>query len=251
MLIAKGDGSLVSNALQDHGPRAGARPQLFSDLSTVDYAQASAAAHVKEFAPSDVICHEGDPVQQISLLTAGLVKVTKVGINGVEVILRFGVPGDVLGAVDLFSTGKHCSTMRAFGSCRALVWEAPFFKGLVARFPALHQSMVRLLGKDLIELQNRFREVATERVESRVASQLLRLLEKIGRPVNGAVEIGLSREELAQMTGTTLYSVSRLLSAWETRGIVAPRRKAVTVFDVSSLRQISREPGVLKRPATA
>ena len=61
-------------------------------------------------------------------------------------------------------------------------------------------------------------------------------MEKIGRPVDGAVEIGLSREELAQMTGTTLFTVSRLLSAWEARGMVKPRREAVTICNVKSLR---------------
>jgi CRP-like cAMP-binding protein len=67
----------------------------------------------------------------------------------------------------------------------------------------------------------------------------VRLLERIGRPVDGTIEIALSREELAQMTGTTLFTVSRLLSAWEARGIVRPRREAVTVYDVESLRAIS------------
>jgi DNA-binding transcriptional regulator YhcF (GntR family) len=53
--------------------------------------------------------------------------------------------------------------------------------------------------------------------------------------------VGLSREELAQMTGTTLFTVSRLFSAWETRGLVKPRRKAVTICDVQALRAIAEE----------
>jgi CRP-like cAMP-binding protein len=60
----------------------------------------------------------------------------------------------------------------------------------------------------------------------------------MGRPVNGLVEVGLSREELAQMTGTTLFTVSRLLSAWETDGIVRPRREAVAICDEQALRAI-------------
>ena len=72
-----------------------------------------------------------------------------------------------------------------------------------------------------------------------MARQLVRLLERIGRPVNGTVEIGISREELAQMTGTTLFTVSRLFSAWEARGLVRPRREAVTICDIQSLRAIS------------
>jgi CRP-like cAMP-binding protein len=78
-------------------------------------------------------------------------------------------------------------------------------------------------------------------VAPRVARQLVRLLNRIGRSVNGAVEVSLTREELAQMTGTTLFSVSRLLSAWEERGMVKPRREGVTICDVRLLRTVAEE----------
>jgi CRP-like cAMP-binding protein len=103
----------------------------------------------------------------------------------------------------------------------------------------LHQNMVTILSEHLRELEDRFCEVATERVGPRVALQILRLLKTIGRPVDGGVEVGLSREELGQMTGTTLFTVSRLISAWEARGVVRPGREAVAVCDVPTLRAIS------------
>jgi CRP-like cAMP-binding protein len=120
-----------------------------------------------------------------------------------------------------------------------LVWDAASFKSLVDGFPLLHKNLVRIIGGDLQELETRFREVATQRVGPRVASQLIRLLLQIGHQVDGAVEVELSREELAQMTGTTLFTVSRLLSAWETKGLVRPRREAVAVCDLESLRAVS------------
>jgi CRP-like cAMP-binding protein len=174
------------------------------------------------------------------LLVSGTVKTTRHGMSGTEVILRLSVPGDVLGAVCMLATGRHCATAQAFRLCRALVWDVSAFKALLERFPVLHQNMVRILGGYVLELEERFREVATERVAPRVANQLVRLLEQIGRPVDGNIEIGLSREELAQMTGTTLFTVSRLLSAWEARGMVKPRREAVTICDVRSLRDMAK-----------
>jgi CRP-like cAMP-binding protein len=105
----------------------------------------------------------------------------------------------------------------------------------------LHENMVRILGADLLELEERFHEVATERVAARVARQLVRLQAQIGRRVVGAVEVDLSREELAQMTGTTLFTVSRLLSAWELRGVVRPRREAVAINSVEALCEICEE----------
>lgn len=240
---------MIAKNSNAHAKITGAYPQLFSGLSPSDYAEALNAARVKEFTRGEMIWVERDPVRQVLLLSSGLVKVTKLGMNGVEVIVRLGVPGDVLGLVDHLSSGRHCTTMQAFRSCRALAWETAFFQSLVARFPVLHRNLLRVLGRDLLELQDRFREMATERVGCRVARQLIRLLDSIGRSVNGATEVRLSREELAQMTGTTLFSVSRLLSAWEALGIVSSGREAVTVCDIRLLREISIEANFQERVA--
>jgi CRP-like cAMP-binding protein len=212
------------------------RSPLFSGILPEDYARISAGARIKAFARDQMLHFEGDTVEQVILLTSGFVKLTQFGSGGAEVILRIGMPGDVLGAMGLFSGGKQRSTAQTLQTCRALVWNAQAFKTLVEHFPVLHKNMVRILGKHLLELEERFREVATERVGPRVARQLVRLLEQIGPPESGEIEIGLSREELGQMTGTTLFTVSRLLSSWEARGIVRNRRKGVTICDVRQLR---------------
>ncbi len=221
-----------------HGAAVLARPPLFSGVSPEDYARIVATAHVKQFARREVLHIEGDSVRRVLVLTSGFTKISKMGTSGMEVILRFGVPGDVLGAADLLATGRHGTSMQAFRQCRALVWDAVAFKALVERYPVLHLHMARILIGDLLELQDRFREVATEKVGARVARQLLRLEEQIGRRVNGAIEIGISREELAQMTGTTLFTVSRLLSAWEVLGVVTPGRESVSICDVPLLHTI-------------
>lgn len=223
----------------DKGIAAMGRPPLFAGISPADYQRILATARIKEYARGEMLFIEGDPVTQIVMLTSGFVKITQLGTSGSQVILRFGVPGDVLGASSLLTNSAHFRTVHAFRACQTLVWDARLFKVLVNSFPILHQNMVKVLGEDLLELEERFREVATERVALRVARQLVRLLDKIGRQADGEIEISLSREELAQMTGTTLFTVSRLLSAWEARGMVKPRREAVMVCDINSLREIS------------
>jgi len=217
-------------------PAAESSP-LFSGILPGDYSGISSTARVKKIARGEMLYIAGDSVNQVLLVSAGFVKITQLGDSGNEVIIRLCGPGDVLGAMGLLSTLPHRTTAQAFRECRALVWEASAFRSLVGRYPVLHQNMVNMLGDDLLELEVRFREVATERVGPRVARQLVRLLEQIGRPAdNGEMEVCLSREDLAQMTGTTLFTVSRLLSAWEARGMVKPRREAVAICDVQSLR---------------
>lgn len=227
------------NAQESVSGQAPERPPLFSNLAPVDYERIIAGARVKDFTRGQMLYVEGDPVQQILLLTSGLVKITKFGMAGMEVILRLGVPGDVLGALGLFVTGKQSTTVQAFRSCQVLIWDAQTFKSLVERYPVLHVNMIQVLSEYLGELEDRFREVATERVGARVALQLVRLQKQIGQSVDGVVEIGISREQLAQMTGTTLFTVSRLLSSWEAMGIVKPLREAVVIRDLESLRAMS------------
>jgi CRP-like cAMP-binding protein len=214
---------------------------MFSDILPADYTAIVRSGHEKQFDRGGMLHFEGDSVDRVVLLTSGLVKITKLGPAGREVILRFGKPGDVLGAAALFSGARHYTTAEVFRPCRGVVWGGAVFERLVERFPGLWDSMASALAEHLRELEDRFREVATERVGSRVALQLLRLIHSIGRPVDFGIEVGLSREELAQMTGTTLFTVSRLISLWEARGAVKARREAVTVCDINSLRAISQE----------
>jgi CRP/FNR family transcriptional regulator, nitrogen oxide reductase regulator len=211
---------------------------LFSGFSLEDFRRISAAARLKRFKRGEMLYVEGDPVEQVLLLISGSVKVTQVGPKGLEVILRLGAPGDVLDPVSLFSSGRHYTTAQVTRECGALVWDPGTFKAQVECVPVLHQNMIRIVCGHLQDLEERFRELATERVALRVAHQLIRLQEQAGSPQEVDVEIGLSREGIAQMTGTTLYTVSRLLSAWEQHGLVSSRRESVMVSDIRLLRKL-------------
>jgi len=217
------------------------RSRLFSGVLLEDYKNIWRAGRVKTFARGELLYSEGEPASRVLLLTSGLAKVTKTGREGEEVILRLAVAGEFLSAEIVMGNGIQGTTAQAFRDCRALIWDARVFKELLGRYPALYQNLVAILGDHLRELEDRFREVATERVGSRVARQLLRLLKTIGQPADAAVEVGLTREDLAGMTGTTLFTVSRLLSAWEAQGVVRPRREAVAVCNVGSLQALSQE----------
>ena len=213
---------------------------LFSGVSLADCTNIVSSAHERDFARRQTIFFEGDPVQQILLLTSGCVKVTQFGQNGSEVILRLNGPGEVLGSLGHCTRANHCSTAQALQASRALIWDAAVFESISERFPVLRRNTARILGERLHELEERFREMSTEKVAPRLSSQLVRLLNQVGRRVNGHVEISLSREELPQLTGTTLFTVSRLLSQWEQRGIISARREAVSVRDLPALVELSQ-----------
>jgi CRP-like cAMP-binding protein len=214
---------------------------IFVGVASEDCAKILMAAHQRSFLRRQTIFLEGDPIRQMLLLTSGSVKLTQAGPNGCEVILRLNGPGEMVGTLGTCTRGEHCATAQALESCTTLGWDAAIFESLAERYSALRRNTVRILENRLQEMDQRFREISTEKVSPRLSSQLIRLLSQIGKQVNGCVEIGLSREELAQLTGTTLFTVSRLLCQWEGQGIVSNRREAVLVRNLQGLIELSQQ----------
>jgi CRP/FNR family transcriptional regulator, nitrogen oxide reductase regulator len=214
---------------------------LFANISPTDCREIVSAARESEFSRRVTIFLEGDPISHVVLLTSGSVKVVGLGQNGTEVILRLAGPGDVLEITGLPAQCRHCSMAQALTASTALIWEASAFEALAERFPALRSNIIKVAAQRLQELEERYREISTETVATRLSHQLLRLFNQLGRHANGngTLEINLSREELAQMTGTTLFTVSRLLSEWKERGVLTAGRECVSVHNIKALREFA------------
>jgi CRP-like cAMP-binding protein len=213
---------------------------LFSDVSPSDCASIISAGREKHYRRKQTIFSEGDPVRQVVLLLSGFVKIKQLGLNGDEVILRVTGVGEIVGAFRPSVNYHHCSTAQATQPSTAIVWDSATFERLLGSFPTFRRNTVRALEERLQEMEQRFREASTEKVGSRLSSELLRLSNRLGHTVNGeCVEISLSRLELAQLTGTTLFTVSRLLSRWQKLGIVSIGREAVLVLDFAALTQLT------------
>ncbi len=217
------------------------RCALFCDLTPSECAAVVSYAHERQFARRQIIFLAGDPVRQTVVLTSGNVKLTQAGQNGCEVILRLSGAGESIGVMGICSGRQHGFTAQALENCTALVWDSSTFESIAERYPLLRRNIIRILENRLQEMDARFREISTEKVSPRLSSQLIRLLKQIGKRINDSVEITLSREELAQLTGTTLFTVSRLLCQWELRGIVSARRETVIVHNVQALVAMSQE----------
>ena len=123
-------------------------------------------------------------------------------------------------------------------NCKALIWEYSRIQTFLAIYPKLRRNASRILASEIQELEERFREIATEKVANRLALLLIRLLRQIGKPSDEGIQISLRREELAQMTGATVFTISRLLSEWSDRGLVLSRREAIVVSDPSRLSDV-------------
>jgi CRP-like cAMP-binding protein len=212
------------------------RPSLlFSGMSEDDCAHIASAAVRRTFARRETLFTQGQEVRNLILLQSGNVKHTQVSPDGGEALLRISSAGDIVGVQGLSSIRCHTCSGRATVECRSLVWEHDQMQNYFARYPCLGVNMTRILAAQLNELEERFCEVATERLTKRLALLLLRLSKQMGKQSGNGNRILLSREEIAQMTGATVFSISRMLSQWSDQGLILTARESVIVCDPEGL----------------
>ena len=214
---------------------------LFEGLSEKECEKIASYARARTFARDEMIFMQGQPLRNLALIRTGSVKITQLSSKGSEVILWMHGCGSVVGMLSESSAGHNPCSACAMEHCTALVWEFASLQNLMVEYPRLRKNSAHILASRLGELEERFREVATEKVSSRLAHALLRLLKQIGRAVDEGIEVSLSRDELAQMTGTTLFTISRILSKWGEMGFILPRREAVVVRDARLLEKAGNE----------
>lgn len=218
---------------------------LFAGLTREACLRIASSGRLRNFARDEVLFNQGHPIRTLVLLQSGVVKLTQLGPTGNEVILWLTGSGETVTVPSDSPECSHTCSARAMQRCVAMTWEYGRLRSFLEEYPEIRKNIGQILSSRLNELEERFREVATEKVAKRVALTLLRLMKHVGTASDEGVEVSLSREELAQMTGTTLFTISRILSKWAEEGLVVPRREAVLVRDAYSLRRASNEDTVV------
>lgn len=213
---------------------------LFRDLSVSELAKIGDAGREHFFSHNESLFGEGDPLSCVSIVTSGHVKTLRHSATGKLMILHISGPGDVLDGLGYSFGGTHSVEARAVKHCRVFSWDVGRFESLTARFPALGRNSIRLLLTRLRALEGRVHELATDRVPQRLAKILLRLILQ-GQGSACGPWIDLTGEDLALMTGTTQFTVSRLLCDWAAQGIIQPERTAILVENLPGLIAIAMQ----------
>ena len=217
--------------------------QLFRGLDRSQLAPVGRMARYYEVPGEAFFFTEGAPARTVYLLRHGRVKLLHRTPQGREVVLRFVGPGDLLGPTATLGDQHYPVSAQAIRQCQALAWEGQAMAQLMEACPRIALNALNDYAARVQELRDRYCELATERVEQRVAHVLLRLAHQAGwNTGNGVlIDMPLSRRDLAEMTGTTLYTVSRILAAWERRGLVEIGRQRVVVRQSVGLETIGAD----------
>lgn len=216
---------------------------LFDGLPLSELKKAGEAARIRHFKVGEFLFHQGDPARYLHILTEGRIKLLQTTPDGQQVIIRYIGPGETFAVLAVLRDVDYPVAAEVVQDCVALCWDRPAFKALIKELPGLERNALSIMADRVREFQDRVRELSTERVERRIARALLRLIRQAGRRVDEGVlvDLPLSRQDLAEMSGTTLYTVSRTLKDWEEQGLVVAGREKVMVTNPHGLVKIAED----------
>lgn len=205
----------------------------FSKLEKRQIREILDMASVRRLGEGVAVFEEGAPAERFYMLLDGYIRVMRITATGEQVIALHIPSGQLFGIAKAIGRDTYPATSVTASEAIILSWPMRVWDDFVARYDGFATETYKTLGQRLGEMNNRIVEMATQQVEQRVANALLRLINQTGRKVEGGIEIDfpITRQDLSEMTATTLHTVSRLLSAWEKQGLVSSRRKRITVTD--------------------
>ena len=214
---------------------------LYRRLSADDRARIATVMSLRGYEKGDIIFREGDPSDTFYTVASGRVKIVKALPNGRDVLLETFGAGDPFGAVAAYDGRPFPASAVAIEDTSALLLPRREFFALLEQHPTLVRGLLSGLTQRLVELTKRLGELSGGRVETRLARLLLKLAETNGRAERDGtfIPLALSRQELADMTGTTIESCIRVMSRWGKQDIVRTDRAGFVVVNRPALEEIA------------
>lgn len=224
-------------------PKSLAGTELFLDLAPSALAHVAARARVRHLAKSAMIFAQGQLADRCYALLAGRVRIVQADENGARFVVRFIGPGEMFGTMALFTDRHYPAEAVTVIDSVEISWTEGALVELIHDHPQIAINLVKIVGARLREAQERLRELATQRVEQRMAHVLLRLAERQAVAGGGSttIDFPLTRQDLANMCGTTLYSASRILTAWGKAGFLETHRRRLTLLNLPELRRLAAQ----------
>lgn len=218
-----GDDELLQAGISDVLPFRGLNETQLRDILK--------CATIHRFDPQYTLFEQGDHAGQFFVLLDGYLRVVCSTQEGDQVVMFHVAPGEMFGIAKAFDNMSYTATARAASQGLALSWPSDLWNQFIESYPGFRSASQKAIGTRMIEMQDKIVTMATKPVEQRIAHAILRLMEQAGKETDDGVEINfpLTRQDISEMSGTTLHSVSRTLSNWQKSGFVRSARRRVVV----------------------
>ena len=219
------------------------KSSLFRGLQPAELEKVAAGAVCRKLARGAMLFQQGSEPAELYLLAEGWIKMTHVTRNGDQIALRFMQRGDHVGGAALFRGVPFPATATAASDATLITWKASFVRECIARSSVVAQNALELVGDRADDFLSRIQELASDPVEVRLARHLMELVRTSERRTERGVsiEFPISRQDLAELCGTTLFTISRILTRWRELGLVDPGRQGIVVRDAAKLGELISE----------
>lgn len=217
-----------------------AQVSLFAGLSPEELRYVDGHSRVQGYAAGEAIYHAGDLARRLYVVATGRVKTVRSHPDGRESLIDLCGPGDTIGAVPTLGQKRYAESAWALTSTCLVVLDAADYAVIMERYPPVAMATLSDLARRLSESQEAVHLLSVAPLDQRLAAVVLSLAEKVGEPWGGAtlLQVPLSRDDLAAMTGAATESVSRVLSTWRRQGFVDTGRRWVAVRDADALAEL-------------
>ena len=214
---------------------------FFRRLSAALRARVAEVARLKSYERGDLVFAEGDASDAFIVIVAGRVKIFKSTPAGKEVILEIFGPGDPLGAVAVYESVPFFASAMTLEPTQILSIEQSAFFRLLEDDPTFVRGLLSGLTIRLAELTRRLADLSGARVDVRLARLFLKLCERIGKPERGGIFVAmpLSRQELADLAGTTIETTIRIMSRWQKEDVLHTEKDGFVVLNREALEEAS------------
>jgi CRP-like cAMP-binding protein len=212
------------------------RSLIFSGLNEGDLEALSKVAVSYAFKPGEYLFWEGDEPARFYVVASGRVKVLKLSSLGKEFVVAFFGPGEIFGEVAVFEERPYPASAQAVSDTEVLGIGKDKFLAFLSGHPEVSLRIINMLGGRLRDAQNRLNALAGERAEQRVAKTLLMLSSKLGQ------SLPFTRQEIADMSGTTIETTIRVMSRMKGGGIIRSHRGTTDILDEAKLRLLGEGP---------
>lgn len=225
------------NANPSQSAAAIAALELFAGLPSTALDEVVAQACVRALPRGARVFDQGDPAERAHALLSGAVRISQAGSDGGEAVIRFIGPGDIFGSLAIFTGQRYPADGTVMAESVEVSWRRAELLDIVARHPQIAINLIGIITHRLEDLQERVREMATQRVDCRIANALLRLARQAGKASERGTQIAfpLRRKDIADISGTTLHTVSRTVNAWRRRGLVIDDKNGLIITSPETL----------------
>ncbi len=200
-----------------------------------------AAASSRAYGKDDFIFMQGAPARRFYLVKSGQVKLYQTTTEGGRVTLRYVGPGEAFGVIVVLRESEYPVSAQVAEDCVLLGWSDQNLKDIMMQHPQVGINAISILSDFILGFMDRIQGLSTRRVDQRVAKALLRFAETTGQYSDQITTIGmkLTRQDIAEITGTTLYTVSRTLSGWESQGWIDCSNSYIRIKESDKLTELA------------